>query len=272
MPIRFSLAVAGALSTVYAVRSSEGPFGAIGAALRLAFEQKWRVFWPSYLLAILGALLYWVAMLLQSALFGVGLLIALAMAFVTTALGIMMTFVIERAYAPQLTLPDGERQAPSCRHGRHRGQCRRRAFGHRRPLSSRYRRRRARSRRGSPRTSSRIVCSALQRRSKPGLAADARFFVTHPDQTLVVGKRLAAAQRSDLALRLAQPYLKEHRGHSQHLTVALFVANLLRDLQRSPDAARFLVQVKALYPNEPMVDQLIKITNKALAAEGAPAA
>jgi hypothetical protein len=46
----------------------------------------------------------------------------------------------------------------------------------------------------------------------------------------------------------------------------LFVANLLRDLKRLQDAAKFLTQVKALYPQEPMVDQLIKITDKAIAA------
>ena len=51
--------------------------------------------------------------------------------------------------------------------------------------------------------------------------------------------------------------------------MALFVANLLRELKRLQDAAKFLTQVKALYPQEPMVDQLIKITDKAIAAAGA---
>jgi hypothetical protein len=51
--------------------------------------------------------------------------------------------------------------------------------------------------------------------------------------------------------------------------VALFVANLLRDTKRLQDAARFLAQVKTLYPQEPMVDQLIKITDKAIAAVAA---
>ncbi len=105
-----------------------------------------------------------------------------------------------------------------------------------------------------------------------GLKADARFFAAHPDHTLAVAKRLSAAQRSDLALRLAQPYLKEHRGHRQHLTVALFVANLLREGKRLQAAAKFLAQVKALYPQEPMVDQLIKITDKAIASAAATAA
>jgi hypothetical protein len=114
-----------------------------------------------------------------------------------------------------------------------------------------------------------LTANRLQRLAETvehGLAADARFFLPHPDQTLAVAKRLSAAQRADLALRIVQPYLKEHRGHRQHLTVALFVANLLRDLKRLQDAAKFLTQVKALYPQEPMVDQLIKITDKAIAA------
>lgn len=48
--------------------------------------------------------------------------------------------------------------------------------------------------------------------------------------------------------------------------MALYVANLLlNDLCRKAEAARFLGQVKAPYPNEPMVDQLMKATEKAVA-------
>lgn len=271
MPIWFSLAVAGALSTVYAVRSAEGPFGAVAASLRLAFEQKWRVFWPSYLLAILAAVLYWVVNILQSAFFGFGLVLALLTTFVTTAVGIMMTFVIERAYAPHLTLPEGgeagaelpSRPKPGLVPPPPRA---RPAAASAAPLPT------------APSEIAALLASDMSAHRvqrvvetvEAGLAADTRFFVAQPDHTLTVAKRLAAVQRSDLALRLMQPYLKEHREHRQHLTVALYVANLLRDMKRAPDAVRFLAQVKTLYPNEPMVDQLIKITNKALAAEGAP--
>jgi hypothetical protein len=100
-----------------------------------------------------------------------------------------------------------------------------------------------------------------------GLAADAKFFAGHPDDTLALAKRLVAVERADLALRILQPYLVSHRSHRQHLTNALLVASLLaRDPSRLADAARFLKQVKALYPREPMVDQLIKSTDKAIAA------
>jgi hypothetical protein len=52
----------------------------------------------------------------------------------------------------------------------------------------------------------------------------------------------------------------------------LLVGNLLlKDGRRLPDAARFLERVKALYPSEPMVDQLIKATSKAVAAGAAQA-
>jgi hypothetical protein len=104
-----------------------------------------------------------------------------------------------------------------------------------------------------------------------GLAADPRFFMSYPDSTTGLAKKLAQT-RPDLALRLLQPYLREQRGHRFHLTGALLVANiLLRDPRRLADAAKFLAQVKTLYPDEPMVDQLVKTANKAIAASAPPA-
>lgn len=268
MPIWFSIAVATALSTVYAVRSLESGFGAVRASLQLAFEQKWRVFWPSYVLAILGIVLYVGVTFLDDSFYSFGPLFLQVTTFATTALGVTMTFVIERAYAPHLTMLEGaepgavlpSRPAPgSVRSPRVRPPPA--PVG---PLPT------------APREIADLLAADLtanrvQRLAETvehGLAADPRFFLPHPDQTLAVAKRLSTAQRSDLALRIVQPYLKEHRGHRQHLTVALFVANLLRDLKRLQDAAKFLTQVKALYPQEPMVDQLIKITDKAIAAAG----
>jgi hypothetical protein len=269
MPIWFSIAVASALSNAYAVRSLEGGLGAVRASLQLAFGQKWRVFWPSYLLATLAIALYVAAFFLQTRFYTFGPLLAQFTTFATTALGVTMTFVIERAYAPHLTMFDGaepgaalpSRDSPaSARQPRVRPQPA--PVG---PLPT------------APQEIAALLAADLQANRlqrlvetvEHGLNADARFFFAHPDHTLAVAKRLSAAQRSDLALRIVQPYLKEHRAHRQHLTVALFAATLLRDLARLQDAAKFLTQVKALYPQEPMVDQLIKITDKAIAAAGA---
>ena len=273
MPIWFSLAIASALSNVYAVRSSAGALSAVVASLRLAFDQKWRVFWPSYILFVLAIVIVFIASLVGAFLpIALQLTFGVSLAIVPTALAVPMTFVIERAYASHLTLPGGAgagAELPSS------------------PPPGMAPERRARSP-AAPVTplptapneiADRIVedlrVNRLQQFPEAvdaGLKADPRFFAAHPDETLAVAKRLAAGKRADLALRIVQPYLKEHRTHRQHLTVALYVANiLLRDLGRKADAARFLAQVKALYPNEPMVDQLIKITDKAIAAEGAGA-
>ena len=268
-PIWFSIAVAGALSTVYAVRSAENGFGAILASLRLAFDQKWRVFWPSYLLAILAVALYAVLWFLNGRFFGVGRWIVDLTTFLTTALGVTMTFVIERAYAPHLTLPDGAERGAALpsrpRPGSVPPPRMRPPPAPVGPLPT------------APREIADVLAADLRTNRvqrlvetvEHGLKADARFFLAHPDHTLAAAKRLSAVQRSDLALRIVQPYLKDHRAHRQHLTVALFVANLLRDTKRLQDAARFLAQVKTLYPQEPMVDQLIKITDKAIAAVAA---
>jgi hypothetical protein len=271
MPVWFSLLVASVLSTVHAVRSLENGFGAVIASLRLAFDQKWRVFWPSYLLAVLGILLFVAVIFFSRRLLEVGVVFQTVTTFVTTALGVAMTFVIERAYAPHLTLAQGgepgaalpSRPPPGATPPRVRPPPAPVA-----PLPT------------APGEIADLLAADMQANRvqrlvatvEHGLKADARFFAAHPDHTLAVAKRLSAAQRSDLALRLAQPYLKEHRGHRQHLTVALFVANLLREGKRLQDAAKFLAQVKALYPQEPMVDKLIKITDKAIASAAATAA
>jgi hypothetical protein len=102
-----------------------------------------------------------------------------------------------------------------------------------------------------------------------GLTADARFFADHPESTVALAKRMVQAQRPDLALRILQPYVKDHQGHRLHLTGALLAAELLaRDANQLPAAARFLARVKVLYPDEPMVDRLIRLTDKAIAESG----
>lgn len=269
MPIWFSLGVASALSSVHAVRSLEGPFGAIGASLRLAFGQKWRVFWPSYLLAILVIALFVAAFFMRGPFVLRGVWLVDVATFLSTALGVTMTFVIERAYAPHLAATDAGALDAAARPAD--GPSPPRGRGAPVPVAALPE---------APRAVADLLAADVQGHRfgrvvetvEHGLKADARFFLPHADHTLSVAKRLSAAQRADLALRLVQPYLKEHRGHRQHLTVALFVANLLREQNRLQDAAKFLTQVKVMYSHEPMVDQLIKITAKAIAATGAGAA
>ncbi len=112
MPIWVSLGVAGALSNVHAVRSLENGLGAVGASLWLAFDQKWRVFWPSYLLGLLVFVLYFLSAYLAPGLFLLAILLRGTGAFVSMALGVALMFVLERAYATHLTMGD-EAQEPS---------------------------------------------------------------------------------------------------------------------------------------------------------------
>ena len=208
MPIWFSIAVASALSNAYAVRSLESGFGAVRASLQLAFEQKWRVFWPSYVLAILGIVLYVGVIFLRDSFFSFGPLFVQLTTFATTALGVTMTFVIERAYATHLTLPDGAEPGAALPSRPSPGSPRPRVRPPPAPVGPLP---------TAPREIADLLAADLSANRvqrlvetvEHGLAADPRFFLPHPDQTLAVAKRLSAAQRSDLALRIVQPYLKD---------------------------------------------------------------
>lgn len=267
MPIWFSLMVASVLSDVYAVRSSETALSAVLTSLSLAFAQKWRVFWASYVLVILLVVVTIVVGVIAAFLpFGLRAFLGAIAMVVPMALAVPMMFVIERSYAAHLTAPGGEEVGAELPERPEPGTVPpprvRTPPKPAEPLPS-----------ASHEIADRIVedlranrLQMLVEAVEQGIKADPRFFVAYPNETLAVAKRLAAVKRPDLALRLAQPYLKDHRTHRQHLTVALYVGNLLlRDLGRKTDAARFLGQVKTLYPHEPMVDQLIKITDKAIA-------
>jgi tetratricopeptide (TPR) repeat protein len=279
-PVWVMLGVAGALSTVHAVRSLENGFRAVLSSLWTVFDQRWRVFWPSYALALFAVALYvllWYTNLMQVG-GRLGGFIAGLIAIASPGIGVMLTFVIERAYAPDLgsTLVDDDRDSPSVP-----------------PASAQLRPPPAvRPARVAPGTAADAATPAapedvaelveqelranrtdrLVELVERGLAADPRFFSRYPDSTIALAKKLAQVPRSDLALRVLQTYLKEHRNHRLHLTAALLVANvLLRDQGKAQDAARFLAQVKKLYPNEPMVDQLIKAANKAIEQAGSGA-
>jgi hypothetical protein len=209
-----------------------------------------------------------------------------SLTFASAAFGLGMTFVIERTYAAHLTLPEGnEGDAPLPGAAAPAGPT---------PSSSAPARATAPaattapaapaaslaqaqsiSPNASPEDIAAGIAEALRKNQvhrlaesvERGLAADKSFFVSQPDSTLVLAKRLDAQRRSDLALRIALPYLKTHRGHRQHFTTALLVADVLtRDPQRLSEAARFLAQVKAIYPREPMLDQMIRKTDDAIAA------
>ncbi len=262
-PIWMMLGISSSLAQAFAVRSPESGLDAVLSALRLVFGQRARVLGPAL---IIGA--------------GLGLLILLefntdflpsvigkpvfidTLMIVSCAFGIAMTFVIERAYAPDLglriadddvsdpgglptaTAPDAPLPAPPA---------------------------------AAPADVAAIIESEMRNNRttdlvslvERGLGADPRFFAGRPDYAVALAKRMVQAQRTDLALRILQPYVKEQQQHRLHLTGALLVADLLaRDAQQLPAAARFLAQLKALYPNEPMVDRLIRLTDRALAKSG----
>jgi len=288
-PLWAILGVASALSTAHAVRVDEHGAEAVFRSLSLAFGQKWRVFWPSYAIGLLviglyalflyllldGSLLY--LQFLPSFRYAVAALPAVAVAF-----GLALTFVVERAYAPDLGLaPDrgnGE-AAPRSSMGADPSTAANSAVPAAQ-ASVASAAAPAGAAAPAPATPSEIAAmidkdlrSNQTRRlvelTERGLAADARFFLVHPDSTITLAKKLGQLERADLAVKVLNPFLKDHGGHRLHLTAALLAANLLgKDRKRLPEVARFLERVKALYPTEPMVDQLIKATAKAIAAGG----
>jgi hypothetical protein len=287
IPVVMNVAVAGVLSTVYAVRSRVAALDAVRASFRLAFDQTWRIFWPTYLLTIPALLLQWLLEWVTTAApFTIAIWLSAAGTFAVIAFGVALTFVIERAYAAHLTLPGGDEAAPVP--SKPRPPVRRTrpgAWAERKHAAAAPTRAAAPGASAAPATpgaplatdplavAAQLVEDLRMNRTQQlvetverNLAADANFFASQPDNTLSLAKRLVTLTRPDLALRVMQPYLKDQRGHRWHLTGALFVAELMaRDRRRLADAARFLAQVKTLYPREPMVDQLIMSTNKALA-------
>ena len=272
-PLWATLGVAGSLSTVHAVRSLENGLGAVLSSLRLAFGQMWRVFWHSYLLSVLwigfGVLLWYTGF--------VGPRVVDVITIVTTAIGIAIAFVIERAYVPDLGLvlldagagPGAPPPSPAttATGSQAPGQdaATGAAYAAAPPATP-----------AAPAAATADIVALIEQDLRTnrtqrlvtlverGLAADPRFFTGQPDSTIALAKRVAQADRPDLALRLLQPYVKEQRGHRHHLTGALLAANILaRDPARVADVVRYLEQVKALHPDEPMVDQLLKTLSKA---------
>lgn len=272
-PLWMMLGVSSSLAQAFAVRSPESGLDAILSALRLVFGQRGRVLGPAL---VIGA--------------GLGLLVLLEFkvdflpnviakpAFINTltvvsvAFGVAMTFVIERAYAPDLGqrvaaddgLPDlGGSPNPTSPNAPSPS-----LAGPTSPAPSA----------SAPPTAAPADVAALieseMRNNRTadlvslvqdGFATDARFFAARPDHAVALAKRMVQAQRPDLALRVLQPYVKEQQQHRLHLTGALLAADLLaRDAQQLPAAARFLAQLKALYPNEPMIDRLIRLADRAM--------
>jgi hypothetical protein len=280
-PIWMMLGISSSLAQAFAVRSPESGLDAVLSALRLVFGQRARVLGPAL---IIGA--------------GLGLLILLefntdflpsaigkpvfidTLMIVSFAFGIAMTFVIERAYAPDLGLriADDDVFDPS-------GSPTANAPLPMSPAGSPSPVAATSSTAASPAAALADVAAIIEgelRNNRTtdlvllverGLGADPRFFAARPDYAVALAKRMVQAQRADLALRVLQPYVKEQQQHRLHLTGALLAADLLAgDPQQLPAAARFLAQLKALYPNEPMVDRLIRLTDRAIArgTAGAP--
>jgi hypothetical protein len=91
------------------------------------------------------------------------------------------------------------------------------------------------------------------------LTADPRFFADEPDVVTPLAKRIASGGRPDLAVKLLQPFVREQRQHKLHLTASLFAAHLVAQNLKKPDAAKqFLLQLKQMYPQEPLIDQQLK--------------
>jgi len=274
-PVWMMLGVAGALANAHAARSAESGLAAVMRALRLAFGQGRRVLWPAYLIgAVIAALIYLEMKLHLLPAFVGAAWFERCLSVAAVAVGVVMTFVIERAYAPDLGIEPVNADAPVLSTPPAAPP----AMPPRAPATST--------------TPPQIVpaaaapvgpaiaelierdlrvnsASELADLVERGLTADARFFADHPESTVALAKRMVQAQRPDLALRILQPYVKDHQGHRLHLTGALLAAELLaRDANQLPAAARFLARVKVLYPDEPMVDRLIRLTDKAIAESG----
>ena len=317
-PVFASVAVAALLSNIHAVRSRKPALDCIRDSFRLAFDQRWRVFLGSLIIALVAWLLDFLGRRIPetdfSFPFAFRYYIEQSVIFASAAFGLGMTFVIERAYAAHLTLPEESEggaplpggasptdTAPSPGGGPPSQPvgAMQRASGARAPMASPSPAvaiappaQASSTAPAAPLAQASVTASSALPPAAPhviaaeiadalrtqqihrlaenverGLAADKNFFVSQPDNTLVLAKRLDSQRRSDLALRIALPYLKTQRGHRQHFTTALFVADVLgRDPQRLTEAARFLAQVKALYPREPMLDQMIRKTDDAIAA------
>jgi hypothetical protein len=280
-PIWMMLAVASALSQAHAARSLEGGLTAVLNSLSLVFGAKWRVLWPAYLFGALAALVIFLEIkfkFLPYELFSPWFVNTLIVVFV--AAGVVMTFVIERVYAPDLGLevvPDIGSAPASAAPGAP-------APGAPTAVASAPAAAAAAGKTAAPPAPAsdgpaiaNLIDDELRDNradelaslTEHGLAADPRFFAAHPDNTIALAKRLVQAQRTDLALRILQPFVKEQSAHRLHLTGTLLAAELLsRDPGQLHAAAKFLERVKALYPNEPMVDRLIRQTEKAIAQAG----
>jgi hypothetical protein len=280
-PIWVLIGVSSSLSQAHAARSLEGGLAAVLNSLRLAFGAKWRVVWPAYLFGAIIALVIFLEIkfkFLPAGLFSPWVLNTLIVVFV--AAGIAMTFVIERVYAPELGLevvPDSG-PAPASpppvapTPGAPTPVATAPAPG---PAAA------SAAPAAAPAGDGPAIATLIEQElhdnrsselaslTEQGLAADPRVFAAHPDNTIALAKRLVQAQRPDLALRILQPYVKEQSAHRLHLTGTLLAAELLsREPGQLQATARFLERVKALYPNEPMVDRLIRLTEKAIAQAG----
>jgi hypothetical protein len=91
------------------------------------------------------------------------------------------------------------------------------------------------------------------------LKNDGRFFAPTPDLVTPLSKRVASGGRPDLAVKMLQPFVRDHRDHKLHLTAALFAAHLVaQNLKKPSTAKQFLLQLKQLYPHEQLIDQQLK--------------
>ncbi len=281
-PIWVALGVSSALSQAHAARSLEGSLTAVLTSLRLVFSQKWRVAVPAYCFGAVIALCLFLEIkfhFLPEALMRPWILNVLTV--ISFALGLNMTFVIERVYSPDLGIEPGDEPPPVSESPPATAPT---AGAPASPAAVAPAPAVATPAAPVPATAHGPAIAELVENelrinkttelvdlTERGLAADPKFFADHTESIVTLAKRMVQAQRPDLALRVLQPYVKEQRNHRLHLTGSLLAAELLsRDPAQLQAAARFLAQLKTYYPDEPMVDRMIRLTDKAIAAANAP--
>lgn len=281
-PIWAALGVSSALSQAHAARSFEGSIAAVLTSLRLVFSQKWRVAVPAYCFGAVAALIIYLEIkydFLPAALLGPWAINFLTI--VSFALSLNMTFVIERVYSPDLGIEPGDEPPPASEAAPAAAPA---PNAQAAPTADASTPAIAAPAAPAPSTAHGPAIAELVENelrinkttelvdlTERGLAADPKFFAAHSESIVALAKRMVQAQRPDLALRVLQPYVKEQRQHRLHLTGSLLAAELLsRDPAQLPAAARFLAQLKTYYPDEAMVDRMIRLTDKAIAAANAP--
>jgi len=280
------------LSFARIVRTDESAWTAFRLAWQRVSAENWRYFSHSYLVMLAIAALALLALWLQLGASNlVTAAISTALVMIALMISVAVTFVIERVYDPSLGLqlgetsnPPGAASAPIETPPAPMPAAATVAPGAQEPLSTAEFVRLMAAPGRDPREVRTLLGRCVDKSAaltairpsilslaqstrvaeaivlaEAALTQDARFFAADPDAIMPLAKRLAAGGRTDLAMRVLQPFVRDERSHQLHLTAALFAAHLLAQALNKPAAARqFLINLKKLYPHEPLIDQQLK--------------